>query len=86
MNRLTEFLSREIGIELWIASLVAIAIITVVVNQAAQLLLRHAARAAKRTPFSVEAPRRDTCRVICGTSIIHARDHAPSSRVSAETT
>jgi MscS family membrane protein len=50
MNRLTEFLSREIGIELWIASLVAIAIITVVLNQAAQLLLRQAARAAKRTP------------------------------------
>ena len=50
MDGLTGFLSREIGIELWIASLVAIAIVTVVVNQAAQLLLRHAARAARRTP------------------------------------
>ena len=50
MDRLTEFLSREIGVELWIASLVAIAIVTVVVNQGLRLLLRHAARAAQRTP------------------------------------
>ena len=50
MDRLTEYLSRQIGVELWIASLVAIALVTVVLNQAAQVLLRQAARAARHTP------------------------------------
>jgi len=50
MDRLTEFLSQQIGVEAWIASLVAIALITVVVNHLAQLLLRHGAKAARRTP------------------------------------
>jgi len=50
MDRLSEFLSRQIGIEVWVASLVAIALVTVVVNQVAQLLLRQAARATLKTP------------------------------------
>lgn len=49
MDRLSEFLSRQIGIEVWVASLVAIALVTVVVNQVAQLLLRQAARATLKT-------------------------------------
>ncbi len=49
MNRLSEFLSQNIGLELWIASLLAIALITVVANQLAQVLLRHAARVTDRT-------------------------------------
>jgi MscS family membrane protein len=49
MNRLSEFLSTHIGVELWIASLVAIALITVVANQVAQVLLRQAARVTAQT-------------------------------------
>jgi MscS family membrane protein len=49
MNRLSNFLSAYIGIELWVASLVIIALVTVLANQLAQLLLRHAAKAAQRT-------------------------------------
>jgi MscS family membrane protein len=49
MDRLSDFLSRHVGIEAWMASLIAIAIATVVLNQVAQLLLRQAARAARRT-------------------------------------
>lgn len=49
MDRLSEFLSRQIGIEVWVASLIAIALVTVVVNQVAQLLLRQAARATLKT-------------------------------------
>jgi len=49
MDRLSEFLSREVGVELWVASLIAIALVTVVVNQVAQVLLRQAAKAARRT-------------------------------------
>jgi len=49
MNRLSEFLSQHIGIELWVASLVAIALVTVAVNQVAQVLLRHAAKVTRRT-------------------------------------
>jgi len=49
MDRLSEFLSDKIGIELWVASLIAIAIITIVANQVAQVLLRHAAKATART-------------------------------------
>lgn len=49
MNRLSEYLSQHIGVELWIASLVAIALITVIANQIAQVVLRHAAKATART-------------------------------------
>ncbi|MCP5271636.1 MAG: mechanosensitive ion channel family protein [Burkholderiaceae bacterium] len=49
MNRLSELLSQHIGIELWVASLVAIALITVVANQVAQVLLRHAAKVTQKT-------------------------------------
>lgn len=49
MNRLSELLSTHIGIELWVASLVAIALITVAVNQVAQVLLRQASRVTQNT-------------------------------------
>ena len=49
MNRLSEFLSQHIGIELWVASLVAIALITVAANQVAQVLLRQALRVTQKT-------------------------------------
>jgi MscS family membrane protein len=49
MNRLSEFLSQNIGVELWVASLIIIALLTVGLNQGAQVLLRHAAKAAQRS-------------------------------------
>ena len=49
MNRLSEVLSQHIGVELWIASLVAIALVTVIANQVAQVLLRQAARVTAKT-------------------------------------
>jgi MscS family membrane protein len=49
MDSLTAFLSEHIGIKLWVASLVAIAIVTVALNQLAQVLLRQAAQATRRT-------------------------------------
>ncbi len=49
MNRLSEFLSQNIGIELWMASLIVIALITIAVNQVAQVLLRHATTLTERT-------------------------------------
>lgn len=49
MDRLSDFLSRQIGIEPWVASLVAIALVTLVVNQVAQIALRQAARASAKT-------------------------------------
>lgn len=49
MNRLSEFLSQTVGVELWAASLVAIAIVTVLANQLAQVLLRQAARVTAKT-------------------------------------
>ena len=49
MNRLSEFLSQHIGIELWVASLIAIALVTIALNQLAQVLLRHAAKVTERT-------------------------------------
>ncbi|MCB1999815.1 MAG: mechanosensitive ion channel family protein [Rhodoferax sp.] len=49
MNRLSTFLSEHIGIELWVASLIAIALVTVALNQVAQVLLRHAAKVTERT-------------------------------------
>jgi MscS family membrane protein len=49
MNRLSSFLSQYVGIELWMASLAIIALVTVLANQLAQVLLRHASKAARRT-------------------------------------
>ena len=49
MNRLSEFLSRQIGIEPWVASLIAIALVTVIINQLAQVLLRKLNRVTQRT-------------------------------------
>jgi MscS family membrane protein len=49
MNRLSAFLSQTIGIEPWVASLVAIALLTLLANQVAQLLLRNVARVTAQT-------------------------------------
>jgi MscS family membrane protein len=49
MKQLSEFLSQNIGIELWIATLAVIALVTVVVNQIAQMLLRKAAAVSIKT-------------------------------------
>lgn len=49
MNQLSEWLSRHAGVELWVASLIAIALMTIVANQIAQVLLRQAARVTART-------------------------------------
>lgn len=49
MNRLSAFLSQHVGIELWAASLIAIALITVLANQLARVLLRQAAKATAKT-------------------------------------
>jgi len=49
MNRFSQFLSQHIGIEAWVASLIAIAVVTIVLNQLAQVLLRHAAKVAARS-------------------------------------
>ena len=49
MNRISEFLSQHIGIELWLASLLAIVLATLVINQIAKAVLRHATAAAAKT-------------------------------------
>lgn len=49
MNRLSAYLSEHIGIEVWVASLIAIALFTIILNQIAQMLLRHAAKVTSRT-------------------------------------
>jgi MscS family membrane protein len=49
MNRLTEFLTQHVGLELWTASLIVIALVTVIANQIAQVLLRQAAQVTART-------------------------------------
>jgi MscS family membrane protein len=49
MNRLGELLSQHIGIELWVATLIAIALVTIVLNQIAQLLLRQAEKVTQQT-------------------------------------
>ncbi len=49
MDRLSSFLSEHVGIELWVASLLVIALVTVLANQLAQVFLRHAAKVAQRT-------------------------------------
>jgi MscS family membrane protein len=49
MKQLSEFLSQTVGLEPWVATLMAIALITLLVNQLAQVLLRHAATVSQRT-------------------------------------
>jgi MscS family membrane protein len=49
MNRLSEFLSQGIGIEPWVASMIAIALVTIVLNQVAMRLLRHGTKVAGKT-------------------------------------
>ena len=49
MNRLSAFLSQTIGIEGWVVSLIAIALITFALNQLAQVMLRQAAKMTART-------------------------------------
>ena len=49
MERLSELLSRYVGVEIWVASLVAIAVVTLVLNQIAQVFLRHAAKVTEKT-------------------------------------
>lgn len=49
MNRISEYLSQTIGIEPWVASLIAIALVTLILNQVAQVLLRQAAKVTQRT-------------------------------------
>ncbi len=49
MNSLSDFLSRHIGIELWLASLFAIALVTVIVNLLAQLVLRRLTQLTENT-------------------------------------
>lgn len=49
MERFESFLDSTLGLPPWVASLVLIAIATAVVNQVAQVALRHAGRAVLRT-------------------------------------
>ena len=49
MNRLSEILSRHVGLETWLASLALIALATVVLNLLAQAVLRRAAIVTQRT-------------------------------------
>jgi len=49
MDRLSGFISEKIGIEPWIAMIVAIAVVTIVVNYVAQLLLRQGLKASAKT-------------------------------------
>jgi MscS family membrane protein len=49
MDRFSQFLTDNTGLELWMASLLAIALVTVVVNQVAQMLLGQASRLANKT-------------------------------------
>lgn len=49
MNQFSEFLNQHLGIEVWGAKLVAIALITIVANQLAQILLRQMSKATRTT-------------------------------------
>lgn len=49
MKQLGPFLSQQLGIEPWVASLIVIALATLLLNQLAQLLLRHAVKVTQRT-------------------------------------
>ncbi|MBE2261712.1 MAG: mechanosensitive ion channel family protein [Burkholderiaceae bacterium] len=49
MNRFSTYLNQTVGIELWVASLLVIALITIVANLVAKTLLRQAAKATQNT-------------------------------------
>jgi MscS family membrane protein len=49
MKRLSDFLSHSIGMEPWVATLVAIAVLTLLLNQVARVLLQRAAKVTQRT-------------------------------------
>ncbi len=49
MNQLSNYLSQNIGIEPWVASLIAIGLVTIVLNQVVRLLLRRAGAVTNRT-------------------------------------
>lgn len=49
MDRLRSFLSDQVGVEPWVASLIVIAVLTIVANQVAQVLLRQAAKVTEKT-------------------------------------
>jgi len=50
MNQIREWLGQTAGIESWVLSLIAIALVTIVLNQIAARLLRHAVKVSKTTP------------------------------------
>ncbi len=49
MERLSELISAKIGIEPWVATIVAIALVTVLANYVLQLMLRQALKASAKT-------------------------------------
>lgn len=49
MNHISDFLTRTVGIAPWVASLIAIAVVILILNQVAQVLLRSAAKLTHRT-------------------------------------
>ncbi len=49
MDRISQLLNETTGLELWMASLVVIALLTMLVNQVAQMLLTQASRLASKT-------------------------------------
>ena len=49
MDRFSQFLNQTTGLELWMASLLVIALVTMAVNQVAQMLLKQASRLAGKT-------------------------------------
>ncbi|MDO9568868.1 MAG: mechanosensitive ion channel family protein [Hydrogenophaga sp.] len=49
MNDIAQRLQNAAGLELWLATVLAIAVLTLLANQAVRVLLKHAARWAQRT-------------------------------------
>ena len=49
MHSVNEWMGEHLGLPVWVASLLVIALLTVLVNQVAQMALRHAAKATTRT-------------------------------------
>jgi len=49
MNQIREWLGQTAGIDSWVLSLIAIALVTIVLNQIASRLLRHAVKVSKTT-------------------------------------
>ncbi len=49
MGRMTRFLSEQVGLETWVATVLGILLATFVAHQLAALILRRAQRAAERT-------------------------------------